>query len=85
MVGRETCTEGSRTAKSGTDEQEGYKRLKNRGKQTQHCNARDQQLFLSRCHRNWRKDNALTRGGLGLYVIYSEKSAEAIVIERYEL
>jgi hypothetical protein len=39
VVYREVCTEGSGTAKSGTDEQERHKRLFEKGKQTHHCNA----------------------------------------------
>ena len=39
MVWGDRCTEGSETAKSGTDEQERYKRLFNEDKQAHHCNV----------------------------------------------
>jgi len=39
VVYREVCTEGSETAKSGTDEQERNMRHYCSGEQAQHCNA----------------------------------------------
>jgi hypothetical protein len=39
VVYREVCTEGSQTAKSGTDEQERDMRHSYLGKQPHHCNA----------------------------------------------
>ncbi len=61
------CTEGSQTAKSGTDEQEVHKRHGVRGKQAQHCKAqRIQTLTLCRCNRHRMKERALTGGGLGI-------------------
>ena len=78
----EVCTEGSETAKSGTDEQERYMRHNCLGKQAHLCNAlRLQEKQLCRYRRNWRKEEALTRGDLGVFVQYTEKSAEAIVGE----
>lgn len=80
VVYREVCTEGSQTAKSGTDGQKRYMRLFNVGKQAHHCNVqRTPKTFCSRYRRDWTKENALTRGGLELYVLLFEKSAEAIV------
>ena len=40
VVSREGCTEGSETAKPGTDEQEVHKRHIDVGKQAQLCKAR---------------------------------------------
>ncbi|MFY9151314.1 MAG: hypothetical protein WAO52_04805, partial [Prolixibacteraceae bacterium] len=39
VVYREVCTEGSQTAKSGTDEQKRDMRHSYSGKQAHHCNA----------------------------------------------
>ena len=67
MVNREVYTEGSKTAKSGTDEQERHKRLINEDKQAHLCDVqRLQKLFISRCRSDWMKGKALTRGGLGI-------------------
>jgi len=67
MVYREVCTEGSETAKSGTDEQKRNMRHNCSGKQAQLCKA---QIIpkeqLCRFRRNRRKGKALTRGGLGI-------------------
>ena len=61
----EVSTEGSETAKSGTDEQERHMRLQNEDKQAHHCNVqRIKPSFYSRCRRNWRKGKAFTRGYL---------------------
>ena len=81
MVSREGCTEGSQTAKSGTDEQKRHMRLRNEDKQALHCNVRrTKPSFCSRCRRNWRKGKALTRGSLGNHGFgYAKESAEAIV------
>jgi hypothetical protein len=65
VVFLEECSEGSHTAKSGTDEQKRHMRLRNEDKQAHHCN--DQRIkpsFCSRCRRNWRKGKAFTRGYL---------------------
>ena len=57
VVYREVCTEGSQTAKSGTDEQKRYKRLYNEDKQAHHCNVqRVTTSFYSRYRRNWMKE-----------------------------
>ena len=66
MVYREVCTEGSGTAKSGTDEQKRYMRPLNEDKQAHHCNVLNVKSFFGRCRRNWRKEKALTGGGLGI-------------------
>jgi hypothetical protein len=63
-VRREAESEGSRTAKVGTDEQKSHKRLGSVGKMAQHIKARRQQTFLSRCGRHQRKADVLTRGEL---------------------
>jgi hypothetical protein len=76
----EICTKGSGTAKSGTDEQEPYKRLSEMGKQTQHCEARNQQISFSRYGRGRIEVFTLTGGDLPTYEIGLEKSAEAIII-----
>jgi hypothetical protein len=77
----EVCTEGSETAKSGTDEQKRYMRHKYLGKQAHLCNTqRKQKEYLCRYRRNWMKEKALTGGGLGIDLnLYTKKSAEAIV------
>ena len=63
----EVSTEGSETAKSGTDEQERHMRLQKEDKQTHHCNVRSiKPSICSRCRRHWTKERALTRGGLGI-------------------
>jgi len=85
VVWGDPYTEGSQTAKSGTDEQERHMRLFVEGKQTHHCNAYKQQFTNSRCRGNWRKDNALTRGGLSNHELEWEKSADAIVTNGNEL
>jgi hypothetical protein len=52
------------------------------GEQTQHCNAHDQQISLSRYVRNQMEAYTLTGGGLrlGLVFLQTKKSAESIVI-----
>jgi len=77
---REEYTEGSGTAKAGTEEHELHKRLVKEGKVTQHTNAYKQRFLASRCSSDWPKDKALTRGGLGRYGLPSEKSADSIVV-----
>jgi hypothetical protein len=80
VVWGDPCTEGSQTAKSGTDGQKRYMRLFNVDKQAHHCNVqRTTKAFYSRYRRHWIKEKALTRGGLELYELLFEKSAEAIV------
>lgn len=67
VVWGDPSTEGSQTAKSGTDEQERHMRLQNEDKQAHHCNVqRIQPSFCSRCRSDWMKERALTRGGLGI-------------------
>jgi len=66
----EVCTEGSETAKSGTDEQKWHKRLLKVDKQAQLCNVqRLPKSFSSRCRRDWMKEKVLTGGGLHNYVL----------------
>ena len=76
MVYCEVCTEGSETAKSGTDEQERHMRHNYPGKQPQPCNAqRTQKGYLCRCRGNRRKEDALTGGDPGVSVtIFREVS-----------
>ena len=45
VVYREVCTEGSQTAKSGTDEQKRYMRHRNKDKQPHHCNVHIKSCF----------------------------------------
>ena len=80
-------SEGSKTAKSGTDEQEPYTRLFEMGKQTQHCNARIQLISFSRYGRDRKEVFTLTGGDLrlGSVFLYTEKSADAIVVAGNEL
>ncbi len=84
MVYREVCTEGSETAKSGTDEQERHKRLFEGGKQAHLCDARNQQPSDGRCRRNRMKEYVLTWGDLHCYGLAEEKSAEVIVVNGHE-
>ncbi len=88
MVYREVCTEGSQTAKSGTDGQKRYMRLFNVDKQAHHCNVqRIPKAFYSRYRRHWMKEKAITRGGLELGSVFLnvKKSAEVILGElRYD-
>ncbi len=44
------------------------------------CEARNQQSLVGRCCRNRKKEYVLTWGGLELYELQIEKSAEAIVV-----
>lgn len=67
VANREVCTEGSETAKSGTDEQKRNMRHNCSGKQTLHCKAqRVQEEQICRFRSDWMKEEALTRGGLGI-------------------
>jgi len=66
VVCREASTEGSGTTKSGTDEQERYMRLWDEDKQAHHCNVHNTISSYSRYRRHWRKEKALTGGGLGI-------------------
>ena len=67
VVFREECTEGSETAKSGTDEQELHMRLSNL-RVSKHIITMPQTKRLptldSRCSSDQRKGNTLTRGDL---------------------
>jgi hypothetical protein len=89
LVHREVFSEGSQTAKSGTDEQK--IRLVNKrrrdmrhsysGKQPHLCNAqRIPKGYLCRSRRDRRKGKAITRGGFGSHVLGTEKSAEVILV-----
>ena len=75
VANREVRTKGSETAKSGTDEQKVHKRHYEKDEypqqydvQHQQSNADSSQRWFSwcRCTRDWMKENALTRGGLGI-------------------
>ena len=55
------------------------RRLVRVGEQAHLCDARGQQTLISRCRRNRRKEYVLTWGGLDLYELQDEKSAEVIV------
>jgi len=80
VVYREVCTEGSGTAKSGTDEQKRNMRHHCSGEQPLHCNAQRIQ-----------KDNDVDFAGIGgkkstyrgrswsRFVLQAKKSAEVIV------
>jgi hypothetical protein len=80
LVHREVFSEGSQTAKSGTDEQERDIRHSYLGKQSHLCKAqRIPKGYLCRSRRDRRKGKAITRGGLGTHGLGTEKSAEVIV------
>ena len=67
VVWGDPCTEGSETAKFGTDEQKRHKRHICLGEQPQLCEAlRIQRKQVCRCRRHRRKEEALTGGGLGI-------------------
>ena len=71
LVTGDGSSEGSQTAKSGTDEQERHMRHICLGKQAHLCKApRIQEGQICRCRRNWRKGKALTEGGLGLDSVF---------------
>ena len=82
-------TKGSETAKVGTDEQKRHKRHREKGEYAHQCEARSWQtnantpkrwFSVCRCRSDWRKENALTKGGLlQLRVSIAKKSAEVIV------
>jgi len=81
VVYREVGTEGSEPAKSGTDEQKRHKRQLYPGKQPYSCKApKGREGYRCRCRRDWRKEKALTGGGLRAYKLSEEKSAEVIVV-----
>ena len=81
MVYREVCTKGSETTNSGTDEQKLDMRLNKPDKQAHHCDVQNPKgkCLLGRFSRDWRKEYALTWGGLSNHELDWEKSAEAIV------
>jgi hypothetical protein len=65
VVWGDPYTEGSQTAKFGTDEQKPDMRLLNEDKQAHHCNVqRIKPSFYSRSGSDWRKGKAFTRGDL---------------------
>ena len=71
VVHREVSTEGSETAKSGTDEQKRDMRHNCSGKQALLCEAqRIPKEQLGRFRRDWTKEEALTRGGLDLDSVF---------------
>jgi len=79
VVHRKVCSEGSGTAKSGTDGQKRHMRHSVLGKQAHHCNAPCNGT-LCRCRGDWRKEPVLTGGGLTSHgMAKGEESAEAIV------
>lgn len=73
---REVCTKGSQTAKSGTDEQERHMRLNNEDEQAHHCKVQNFTSLDSRCRRHWRKEKAITRGGLTNHVLARVRSQQ---------
>ena len=67
MVWGDPYTEGSETAKVGTDEQEVHKRHISVGKQAHLCKAqRIQKAEVGRCTSDRQKEKALTGGDLGI-------------------
>ena len=65
VVYREECTEGSQTAKSGTDEQKCHRRQVKTDKRPQQRNVRRlPKPIRCRCTSDWMKEKVLTRGGL---------------------
>jgi hypothetical protein len=81
VVESDFSTEGSETAKVGTDEQKVHKRLYKMDEQTHHCNVQKKtRILYSRCIGNRLKENALTGGDLRCYELAMKKSAEAIVL-----
>ena len=67
VANRDVSTEGSETAKSGTDEQKRDMRHNCSGEQALLCEAqRTPKEQLCRFRRDWMKEEALTRGGLGI-------------------
>jgi len=90
VVYREVCTEGSETAKSGTDEQELNMRHNRTDEVAQHTDVQAQEVkyLLCRFSRHRRKEKALTGGGLGIdppagwqvRFLCAKKSAEVILV-----
>jgi hypothetical protein len=81
VVESDFSTEGSEPAKVGTEEHEVHKRLIKMDEQAHHCEVqRTQEILISRCNRNRRKEHALTGGGLQCYELAMKKSAEVIVL-----
>jgi hypothetical protein len=77
LVVGDSSSEGSQTAKSGTDEQERHMRLLNVDKQAHHCDVqRIPKAFYSRCLRNRRKEKALTGGGLTVHELAMVRSQQ---------
>jgi hypothetical protein len=68
VVYREVCTEGSETAKSGTDEQKLDMRHSKSDEVAQHTKVPTQKVkyLLCRFSRHQMKEKALTGGGLGI-------------------
>ena len=64
VVYREVCTEGSETAKSGTDEQKRDMRHCCSGKQAHLCEAQNEREQPCRFRSDWMKEKAFTGGGL---------------------
>jgi|GEM_PF-5074821 len=88
VVNREVRTEGSQTAKAGTDpvlqrgrlNRNDILRLVRMSKQAHLCKALDQQIFISRCRRFQPKVSAITWGDLEPHELRIEKSAEVILV-----
>ncbi|MFC1731089.1 hypothetical protein ACFL6I_12215 [candidate division KSB1 bacterium] len=86
VVWCDSCTEVSGTAKVGTDEQEPDKRHGKPDMIAQHIKVQTQEAkcLLCRSGSDRPKEDALTRGGLGLglELLCTKKSAEAIIPNR---
>jgi len=85
VVCRETCTEGSETAKSGTDEQKRYMRHKYLGKQPHHCKAQriQKSIYVDTAVIGGREKH-LPGEVLSTTCSKDEKSAEVIVVAENE-
>ena len=79
LVRGDPKSEGSETAKVGTDEQKSHTEANKSGLGNTTYQRLQATTFVSRCGRNWPKDNALTKGDLPNYALDWEKSAESIV------
>ncbi len=76
VANREVGTEGSETAKPGTDEQEPHRRLIKSDEQTHHCDVQTPkgEYFISRCGGNRGKEDVLTWGDL--FVFFTKRSQQ---------
>ena len=83
VADREVYTEGSETAKPGSNEQELDTEANQIGWGTTCCQRpKNTKGLISRSSGYWVKEYALTWGGLELYELQIEKSAEVIVVDR---